>query len=369
MILFFLSSGLFLGWSLGANDAANIFGSAVGSRMVSFKKAAIIASIFVILGAVFQGEGASHTLGKLGAVNAIGGSFTVALAAAVTVYGMTRAAIPVSTTQAIVGAIIGWNLFTGNQTDSSSLTKIVTTWISGPLLGAAFAIVLYFILRKIKRSARVHLIRYESWIKSGLIIVGAFGAYSLGANNIANVMGVFVPSIDLPELDLGIITLNSGQQLFLLGGIAIATGIISYSGKVMKTVGNNLMELSSDTALIIVLSHSLVLFIFSSTALSNLVVKTGLPPIPLVPVSSSQVIVGSILGIGILKGARNIKVKTLRDIFAGWVITPLIACLITFISLFFVQNVFDIEVENNPDKEITSISKQYQQADKYGERD
>ena len=78
----------------------------------------------------------------------------------------------------------------------------------------------------------------------------------------------------------------------------------------MKTVGNNLMELSSDTALVIVLSHSLVLFIFSSTALSNLLVKIGLPPIPLVPVSSSQVIVGSILGIGILKGARNIKVKT-----------------------------------------------------------
>ena len=79
MIILFLTSGLFLGWSLGANDAANIFGSAVGSKMVSFRKAAIIASIFVILGAVIQGAGASDTLGKLGAVNAIGGSFTVAL--------------------------------------------------------------------------------------------------------------------------------------------------------------------------------------------------------------------------------------------------------------------------------------------------
>lgn len=66
MILFFLTSGLFLGWSLGANDAGNVFGSAVGSKMVSFRKAAIIASIFVILGAVIQGAGASHTLGKLG---------------------------------------------------------------------------------------------------------------------------------------------------------------------------------------------------------------------------------------------------------------------------------------------------------------
>ena len=85
MILFFLTSGLFLGWSLGANDASNIFGSAVGSRMMTFRKAAIIASIFVILGAVLQGAGTSHTLGKLGAVNAIGGSFTVALAAAITI--------------------------------------------------------------------------------------------------------------------------------------------------------------------------------------------------------------------------------------------------------------------------------------------
>ncbi len=142
MILFFLTSGLFLGWSLGANDASNVFGSAVGSKMVSFRKAAIIASIFVILGAVIQGTGAAHTLGKLGAVNAIGGSFTLALAAAVTVYVMTKFSLPVSTTQAIVGAIIGWNLFTGNSTDSAPYPRFVITWVSGPVLGAIFAILL-----------------------------------------------------------------------------------------------------------------------------------------------------------------------------------------------------------------------------------
>ena len=67
--LLFLSSGLFLGWSLGANDAANVWGTAVGTKMVKFKSAAIICSIFVILGAVISGSGASHTLGKLGAVH------------------------------------------------------------------------------------------------------------------------------------------------------------------------------------------------------------------------------------------------------------------------------------------------------------
>lgn len=344
MILFFLTSGLFLGWSLGANDASNVFGSAVGSKMVTFRKAAIIASVAVIIGAVAQGSGASHTLGKLGAVNAIGGSFTLALAAAVTVYVMTKFSLPVSTTQAIVGAIIGWNFFTGNTTDSGTLSKIIATWISGPILGALFSILLYILIIKIKKATRMHLIRFESYVRTGLIVVGAFGAYSLGANNIANVMGVFVPAFHLQALDLGLFSLTSSQQLFLLGGIAIAAGIMTYSRKVMETVGGNLLELSSEAAMVVVLAQSLVLFIFSSTGLSNFFVRMGLPPIPMVPVSSSQVIVGCIIGIGLYKGVNNINFKLLGEIGIGWVATPVMSGLLSFFSLFFIRNIFSIDV-------------------------
>jgi PiT family inorganic phosphate transporter len=344
MILFFLTSGLFLGWSLGANDASNVFGSAVGSRMVSFRKAAIIASIAVILGAVIQGSGAADTLGKLGSVNAIGGSFTLALAAAITVYGMTKFSLPVSTTQAIVGAIIGWNFFTGNNTDSGTLSKIVMTWISGPVLGAVFSVLLYILVRRIKKISGLHLITFESFIRSGLIIVGAFGAYSLGANNIANVMGVFVPAFNLQDLDLGLFSLSSAQQLFLLGGLAIAVGILTYSKKVMETVGSSIVELSSEAAMVVVLAQSLVLFVFSSSGLSNIFVKIGLPPIPMVPVSSSQVIVGCVIGIGIYKGVRNINFRLLGEIALGWIATPVISGLLAFFSLFFVKNIFNIEV-------------------------
>jgi phosphate/sulfate permease len=344
MILFFLTSGLFLGWSLGANDASHIFGSAVGSKMVSFRKAAVIASIFFILGAVIQGSGTSHTLSKLGAVNEIGGSFTLALAAAITIYMMTKFALPISTTQAIVGAIIGWNFFTGNPTDSKTLEKIVLAWIAGPIIGAVFAVLLFIIVKKFKKSAGIHLIRFESYVKTGLIVVGAFGAYSLGANNIANVMGVFVPAFHLHDLDLYFFTLNSNQQLFLLGGIAIASGIITYSWKVMNTIGNNILELSSEAALVVVLAQALVLFIFSSTSLSNFFVNMGLPPIPMVPVSSSQVIVGCILGIGLYKGAGNINFKVLGEIGMGWIISPLASGLLTFFLLFFMKNIFGINV-------------------------
>jgi len=344
MILFFLTSGLFLGWSLGANDASNVFGSAVGSKMVTFRKAAIIASVFVILGAVIQGAGASHTLGKLGAVNAIGGSFTLALAAAISVYVMTKFSLPVSTTQAIVGAIIGWNIFTGNPTDGKILSKIVMTWISGPILGALFAIILFILVSRFKRAAGIHLIRFESYVRTGLIIVGAFGSYSLGANNIANVMGVFTPAFRLNDLDLGLFILNSNQQLFLLGGLAIAVGILTYSKKVMETIGGNIVELTSEAAMVVVLAQSLVLFIFSSSGLSDFFVRLGLPPIPMVPVSSSQVVVGCVIGIGLYKGARNINFKLLAEIAVGWLSTPVMSGLLAYFSLFFMKNIFNIEV-------------------------
>ncbi len=344
MIIFFLTSGLFLGWSLGANDASHIFGSAVGSRMVTFKKAAAIASLFFILGAVIQGSGTSQTLEKLGAVNAVGGSFTVALAAAVTIYMMTKFALPISTTQAIVGAIIGWNLFTGNPTDSSTLSRIVISWLAGPFIGAVFAVLLYMIVRKFKKAAGIHIIKFESYIKTGLIVVGAFGSYSLGANNIANVMGVFLPAFHLDDLKFGFIVLSSNQQLFLLGGLAIATGIVTYSWKVMDTIGSNILELSSEAALVIVLAEALVLFIFSSTGLAEFMKGIGLPPFPMVPVSSSQVIVGCIIGIGLYKGARNINFKVLGEIGAAWVISPLASGLLTFLLLFFMKNIFNINV-------------------------
>jgi phosphate/sulfate permease len=346
LFLIFLSSGLFLGWSLGANDAANIFGSAVGSKMIRFRRAAIIASIFVVLGAVFQGRGTSETLSSLGAVDALAGGFTVSLCAAFTVFWMTRYAIPVSTSQAVVGAIVGWSTFVGQSTDYQVLTTIVSTWISGPILGLVFAALLFIGLRKLLRRLKIHVIKLDAYIRISLIVVGAFGAYSLGANNIANVMGVFVNSAPDVFLDFGLFTLDGVQLLFLLGGLAIAAGIFTYSEKVMNTVGNGILSLNAEAAIVVVLSQALVLFIFSSSSLSAFIVSLGLPAIPLVPVSSTQVVVGSVIGIGLVKGVREIKFRALGEIAFGWVITPLAAGILTYVTLFFVQNVFRLKVSS-----------------------
>lgn len=346
-VIIFLSSGLFLGWSLGANDAANVWGTAVGTKMIRFKSAAWVCSIFVILGAVLSGSGASHTLGKLGAINELAGAFTVALSAALSVLWMTKAALPVSTSQAIVGAIIGWNLFSKSKIDINALIKILGTWVFSPILSAIVAVILYFLIVAILKVWKIHLIRLDGMTRFALLAAGAFGSYSLGANNIANVMGVFVESSSnfFSSINIaGLFRISGVQQLFFLGGAAIAVGVFTYSKRVMLTVGAGIYHLSPITAFIVVMSSSIVLFFFASKGLKGFLVSNSLPSFPLVPVSSSQSIVGAVIGVGLAKGGKNLNFKVLGRISLGWIATPIIATVVTFVALFIVQNVFGQKV-------------------------
>ncbi|MEZ7824351.1 MAG: inorganic phosphate transporter, partial [SAR324 cluster bacterium] len=279
-------------------------------------------------------------------VNALGGSFMAALAAGLTVLWMTKLGLPVSTSQAIIGSIIGWNLFSDSYTDISSLLKILSTWIICPLLSAVIAALLFTLAKIFVRKIGVGLIRMDGYTRLALILAGAFGAYSLGANNIANVMGVFVPVAPFPDLQFGQdFSVSSAQQLFLVGGLAIAVGVFTYSKRVMMTVGSELMTLTPLAAWVAVMSHSIVLFLFASERLEQLLANMSLPTIPLVPVSSSQAVVGAVIGIGMLQGGREIQWPRIYGIVRGWAITPMISCLLCFIGLYFLQNVFQQEVQ------------------------
>ena len=344
-IIIFLLGGLFLGWSLGANDAANVFGTAVGTRMIRFKTAAIVCSIFVILGAIISGGGTTETLGKLGAINALPGAFAACVAAGLSVYMMTKFGLPVSTTQAIVGAIVGWNLYTDSPTNIKVLITILSTWILCPIIAGLVAMFFYIITKKFILNSKLHILRLDAYTRTALLLAGAFGAYSLGANNIANVMGVFVPIS--PFTDIKIINLFMffiKEQLFLLGGIAIAVGVFTYSKRVMFTVGNDLLKMSPVSAFIVVISHSIVLFLFASQGISSFLQSINLPSIPLVPVSSSQAVVGGVIGIGLLKGGKEVKWSVAGKISIGWFMLPVIAALMSLFVLFILENIFNLTI-------------------------
>ncbi len=344
-VWFFISSGLFLGWSLGANHAVNVFGTAVVSKMVRFRTAAIIAGIFVILGSVFSGAGTTKTLTDLGSINAIAGSFSVALAVGISVTLMTRAKLPVSTSQAVIGGIIGWNLFTGSPTDYNSLTKILFSWFTSPIIAAFFGFTFFILIKKTVLKWKIHLLELDNYTRIGLIIVGALASYSLGANNIGNVMGMFISAPLFVDLNIGnLFTLSGVQQLFLLGGLAIAVGIFTYGDNVMLTVGANLYKISPITGFVVVLAEFIVLWLFTSQGLERFLLKNNLPAIPLVPLSTTQAFIGAVIGVGLAKDPHSINFKVLGKIAIGWAVAPLSAGIITFVSLFFIQNVFEQKV-------------------------
>lgn len=342
MVFIYLLSGLFLGWGQGANAIGNIFGTAVETRMITFRKAALIASIFIVLGALMEGSGPSGTLGKLGSVDALGGAFTVSLAAAAAIWVNVRLGIPVSSSQTIVGAIIGWNYFSGRLTDFASIATIGGSWITAFMLSAGIAALLFYAFQAWINHSKMHLLEQDIWVRYAIFVVGAFGAYSLGANNIANVVGVFVPVAPFRDLRLfSFLSVDGTQLLYLLGSLSIVMGIYTYSHRVIKTVGKDLFQLSPVTALVAILAEAIVLYVFSSQPLYRLLLKLGLPTIPLVPVSSANVIVGAITGIALAKGGKNLRYGVLGRISLAWITAPLLAFFFSFVALFIVQNVFE----------------------------
>lgn len=273
----------------------------------------------------------------------------VALSAALTVYWMTKAALPVSTSQAVVGAICGWNVFSSRVTDLTVLSRIASTWVAAPILGAIFCAVIHTSILLFLRITKPHMLRVDLFTRWALIVAGAFGAFSLGANNIGNVMGVFVPTSPFEDTLVQGIVISSAQKLFLLGGVSIAVGIITYSKRVMLTVGSNLLSVSPLGAISVVLAQGFVLTFFASRELSLWFVSHGLPEIPLVPVSSSQAVVGAVIGIACLRGRaglRQVQWKVLGSIAAGWLTTPILAGVLCFFALFILQNVFGLSVHS-----------------------
>ncbi len=299
--MFRLLSGIFMGWSLGANDSANIFGTAVFSRMVKFKTALIWLCIFIVLGSILQGAAGMHTLSGLVEQN-LNTAFITALAAALTVTVMTYLNLPVSTSQAMVGAIIGIGIVMG-QVDLSKLPKVFACWVGTPVGCVIATIILYPLLSMLLEKLKLNIFQQDSLLRVGLIAVGCYGAYSLGANNVANVTGIYI--------ETGLLNI---PQALVIGSLSICIGAITYSKRVMQTVGEKLVKLDPFSAFVAVLSMSIILNIYAIIG---------------VPVSSSQAIVGGVLGIGFVKGVKTINLKTLSNIVIGWITTPLIAMMVS----------------------------------------
>lgn len=302
-----LIGGVFLGWGLGTNDAANIFGTGVAARVLTYRTATILISIFVVIGAFFEGYKSMGTVGDMSTLSHMA-AFISAFAAGVCVATFSYLSLPVATSQAIMGAVLGIGLISGIP-DITRMYKVVFCWVFTPIGAMVISRVLYPILGNIFQKILADLQMRNIFIRWALLLAGCYGAYSLGANNVANVTGVYVGSGLLTPL-----------QAALVGSLSIASGVLTYSKKVMNTVGKKIVELDGFSAFVSTFSAAITVHLFTQVG---------------VPVSTSQAIVGGVAGVGLVKGARTVSRRTLIEIVVGWVSTPLSSGVIAYFLMRF----------------------------------
>ncbi len=304
-IMWKILSGGFLGWSLGANDSANIFGTGVATGTISYRTAIWLTALFVVLGAVLEGPKCMQVMSNLSRLIPLE-AFFCALAAALTMTLMTLCAVPASSSHAIIGAILAVGLLAGSA-DFSRLFKIVTCWVFTPISGLVLGYILHRALSHLMGRLPLGLTRRNRLYYLGILFSGCYGSYTLGSNNVANVTGVYVGS-----------GLLSPDWAGLIGGLSIALGVLTYSKRVMMTVGKGIAPLDPFTAFVTVLAGGLTLHIFTQVG---------------IPVSSSQAIVGAVVGVGIVGDVRTVSPKMLLRIGAGWLLTPVSAGVLTWLFL------------------------------------
>lgn len=300
----YLLPSVFLGWSLGANDAANVFGPTIASGLIPHKPAMIFGSLFVVLGAVVGGSKCLMNVSSITTGLVLDSALAV-LSAASTVTIMTVLKFPVSTSQAVFGGIVGTNIFRFGfeNVNWAPMLKFVVVWVLTPTGATVISFLLYKILAILFRRIRSVQLQ-DRFITVGSWLVGFYGCYALGANNVANVTGALVGN------------LLSVTEAALIGGLCIGLGMISFSKGVITTVGKGIIALDHFSGMIAVLAHSITVWVYSLVG---------------IPVSSSQAIVGAVIGLGYARGAKLSNPRIVLNIVLAWVATPLVAGLISYI--------------------------------------
>lgn len=148
--------------AMGSNDVANAFGTPVGAKILSLRNACILAAIFDVAGALTLGVGVSNTIAAKivdpatfeedsPALFALG-MLSASIAATLVVAVATGLAVPVSTTHAVVGAVIGFSFTETTEgliwfDGTSGLGAIVMSWVLSPVLSGLITAGLYLVTR------------------------------------------------------------------------------------------------------------------------------------------------------------------------------------------------------------------------------
>ncbi len=313
-------------FAIGSNDEA--MAPAVGAKVFTVRTAVAIGGLITVLGAVSMGGNVSEKVGSdmvrgLTLTTEMVFAILISMAIWLLVASATRG-LPISTTQCIVGSVIGVAVFapfvgyTGwgiEAIDWFVVLEVFVGWIVSPVIGFLVAAAVFALVRRSQKQVQglTDLERQERLAAYGLAAFLIWTSLSRGGNDVANAIA---PLVVLPDfmgtIELGFIALPAVILPLIIGGTGMALGLIVVGRKVIRTLATEVVSLSPSSALAASVSVALIMFVGTLLGL---------------PLSGTHVLVAALIAVGWVS-ATPVQMKQVKDILISWIITVPISAVL-----------------------------------------
>ena len=306
LLIISIIMGIYLAWNVGASTFGSTIGISFGSTNISKKTAIFFSSIAAVLGVALLSNRVVDTVSKDLIKLELSGLISILVAIAIITTIIVFRGIPISTTYAIVGALTGYGLINGAGVNYATLQKIIVSMFLSPFGALVVAFIIYYFIKGLFLRKNAGIRKIESFemkfFLPGFMALMAL-TFALGANSIGIVIGLLGGKFDFPIL-------------VLIGSAGLVIGIVTLGTKTAHTIGVELVDLSPSRGFAAMLAAGLTMIAF---------VITG------IPVSTSQTLIGAVVGVGLSR--KDINIKQAAKVSLTWLIV--LPGALTIVSALF----------------------------------
>ncbi len=183
----------------------------------------------------------------------------------------------------------------------------------------------FVLLRKYKERQEDPYYQVEKMANPLQVLSAGFQAFSQGANDVANAIGPVAAIWAIIQTQRVEMSVSIPIELLLLGGAGLAFGVYTWGHRVMETVGKKITSITPTRGF----SAG-----FGTAATVLLCSRLGMP------VSTTHVAVGNIIGVGLARGISALNLDVIKKIFSAWIISLPAAGLFTVVIFFLLRFIF-----------------------------
>jgi inorganic phosphate transporter, PiT family len=151
-------------------------------------------------------------------------------------------------------------------------------------------------------------------------------AFAHGSNDVANAIGPLAAVVGIIQSGGQILDkVSLAWWILPLGAIGIVIGLATLGAKVIRTIGENITHLTPSRG-----------FAAEIAAASTVVIASGIG----LPISTTQTLVGAVLGVGMARGIAALNLGVIRNIFISWVVTLPVGAGLAIVFFYIIKAIF-----------------------------